>query len=602
MRATAAMMTPLRVYVVDGRDRIPAEESGDEDALDLQDLLTVVNPSGEWNGARLKAYLEAGSTIWGGSYVAKVRGKFGGRPRELWWLDLAHVEVRSDSGLQADLYVYNPPKGGRSEWLPSDVIAFRNVNLEDPLKPLSPLSAARYDAATNRYGAQYTASMLRNDGIPKGAFVPQKGAVIEPQQKRSLIQTLRGLRGPKNAGKTPFLNAEIDWKPLSLLPKDAEWLAARKVSRLTVCAALGVPLPLAGDWEGLSQYNVLRDAERFMWHHTLIPDFDWTASVLNDQLVPEFDPTRRKLTVAYDYTMVEALGPVWTDKFDRYLHAAEDQIATPNEVRSVMQIGPAVPWGDKPIPKTQIALRPTDITTAALEDALPGIDVAAIPAPTAAPVASNQPAEGDNSAETLRAFGRGLYKHPAVRAFTAGGPLDPQALLGHPVSDAARAVIEGGLRARQSAAQIADRLAALPVRKGDDATDAVVGQLRAQWPGRELAVVRQGTWTLDPAMKLKKIDYARRPIARNPQRVDDFAAALKVGAPPRPAIIVKPDDADQWTPIDGWHHLLAADHAGLKKYPVYKGEGSPEWVAELLKFNDTIPTPSDTPDDDGGTK
>jgi hypothetical protein len=114
--------------------------------------------------------------------------------------------------------------------------------------------------------------------------------------------------------------------------------------------------------------------------------------------------------------------------------------------------------------------------------------------------------------------------------------------------------------------------------------------------------VRQGTWTLDPAMKLKKIDYARRPIARNQQKVDDFAAALKVGAPGRPAIVVKPDDADQWTPIDGWHHLLAADHAGIKKYPVYKGEGSPAWVAELLKFNDTIPTPSDTPDDDGGTK
>ena len=96
-------------------------------------------------------------------------------------------------------------------------------------------------------------------------------------------------------------------------------------------------------------------------------------------------------------------------------------------------------------------------------------------------------------------------------------------------------------------------------------------------------------------MKLKKIDYARRPVARNPQKVDDFKAAIDVGAPTRPAVIVKTDAG--WTPIDGWHHLLAADHAGEKKYPVYKGEGDPAWTAALLKFNETIPTPND-----GGSK
>ena len=595
VRATAAMMTPLRVYVIDGPDKIPAEQAGDEDALDLQDLLTIVNPSGEWNGARLKAYIAAGSAIWGGSYIAKIRGKFGGRPRELWWIDLAHVDVRSASGRQADLYVYSPPKGGMSEYLPADVIAFRNVNLEDPLKPLSPLSAARYDAATNRYGAQYTASMLRNDGIPKGAFVPQHGAVIEPQQKRSLIQVLRGLKGPKNAGKTPFLNAEIDWKPLSLLPKDAEWLAARKVSRMTVAAAMGVPLPLAGDWEGLSQYNVLRDAERFMWHHTLIPDFDWTASVLNDQLVPEFDPTRRKLCVAYDYGNVEALGPLWTDRVDRYIAAVEAQVVVPNEARTAAFALPGVPWGNRPVPRTQIALRPTDATTAMLASAIPAVDpsneVAQAPAPL--PV---QPAESDEAADTLRAFGRGLYKHPAIRAFITGGALDLRAVLGQDASAAARAVIEDGLRRRQPAAQIADRLEA--IRADDGTTAAVIGQLRAQWPDRELDIVRQGTWTFDPKFSLKKIDYSRRPVARNPQKVQDFTAAIQVTGQTRPAIIVKDPESGDWTPIDGWHHLLAADHAGLSKVPVYQGNGDDDWVTELLKFNDTIPTP----EDDGGEK
>ena len=587
VRWMAAMSTPLRVYVIDGKDKIPAEEAGDDDALELADLLTIVNPSGEWNGARLKAFLAAGSAIWGGAYLAKIRGRFGGRPQELWWLDLAHMEVKSQSGREADLYVYNPPKGGRQEYKPADVIAFRNVNLEDPLQPLSPLSPARFDAAVNRYGAQWNSSLLKNDGIPKGAFVPQKGAIIEPQQKRSLIQTLRGLRGPQNAGKTPFLNAEVDWKPLQLQPKDAEFIAARKVSRMAVSAAMGVPLPLAGDWEGLSQYHVLRDAVQFMWHQTIIPDLDWTAATLNDQLVPEFDPTRRRLCVGFDYSATWALGPVWEAKVDRYLKAVEDQTVLPNEVRSAVFGLPSMPWGEKPLPQVKVTLRPTDATTQELADIIPAMDTSvAVPPPVTAPPAP------PTAAQTMRAFGRGLYKHPAVRSFIAGSPFDPKALLGRSVSSAERVAIEDGLRRRHSAAQIADSLAALPVRQGQDATEAVVGQLRAQWPGKQLDHVRQGKWKLKPHFPLQKIDYARRPVARNPQKVADFEAAAKMGVT-RPAVIVKPKGAPKWVPIDGWHHLLGEDHAGMTHVPVYQGKGDDGWVSDLLHFNDGIPTPTD---------
>jgi hypothetical protein len=42
-------------------------------------------------------------------------------------------------------------------------------------------------------------------------------------------------------------------------------IAAPKISRMAVCAALGVPLVLAGDDEKTSVYANLRDAERVFW-------------------------------------------------------------------------------------------------------------------------------------------------------------------------------------------------------------------------------------------------------------------------------------------------------------------------------------------------
>ena len=124
-----------------------------------------------------------------------------------------------------------------------------------------------------------------------------------------------------------------------------------------------------------------------------------------------------------------------------------------------------------------------------------------------------------------------------------------------------------------------------------------MGALRKQWPEAELDIVREGTWTFDPAMKLGKIDFERRPIARNPDKVAGVAAELKVGAPIAPVTVIKDGDG-KITPIDGWHRLAGASDAGLKKVPAYIGEGVPEWVVKLLAFYDTIPTPPDAPEGD----
>lgn len=131
---------------------------------------------------------------------------------------------------------------------------------------------------------------------------------------------------------------------------------------------------------------------------------------------------------------------------------------------------------------------------------------------------------------------------------------------------------------------------------------AVLAGLKKQWPESELDIVKQGTWTYDPSFPLKKVNAARRPVPRNPKIVQDVEAEVQVGAPLRPITIIhtKVIGKPGYTPIDGWHHTLGYEHAGVKKAPAYIGEGDADWTTELLKFNDEIPTPPDSPSEATG--
>lgn len=135
---------------------------------------------------------------------------------------------------------------------------------------------------------------------------------------------------------------------------------------------------------------------------------------------------------------------------------------------------------------------------------------------------------------------------------------------------------------------------------GTDVIPAVLAALKKQWPASELAIVRQGEWTFDPSFPIKKINAARRPIARNPKIVAGAEAVLDIGAPIAPITIIRTKVIGKpgYEPIDGWHRVLAAQHAGLKKIPAYVGEGDADWTTKLIAFDDDIPTPPDSAADE----
>jgi HK97 family phage portal protein len=447
LKAFFAQSVPLRVYVKDGRTRVPAEDTSNAAAQDLQGLLDDVNPV-NMNGGDLKAFSTAAMSVWGENYVRKVRGRFGGAPQELWWLRAPDVKANMGR-VWIDSYTYK--SGASSEDFPArDVIAWRNVNLKDPTRGLSPLSAVRFAISVNRQSDEQAANLLANWSVPPGAWVIPKDADFTSEDRSLVRRALRALRGPRGAGKVPILPQGLTWQTIGLTPADTESVHQRKLSRMQICAALGVPLVLAGDDEKTTVYANMRDAERVFARY-MISELDGMADGYNGWLVPDFDPVRpaqRTIVVAFDYSEIEALQAPLEDRKRVALSEIQHGARTGDEYRAEFKTGLPLPNGEGQIVTRLSTLLPI------------GEGPPAPPADITAP-AEELPTDGS---DTIRSFGRDLYKHPAIKAWVAdpSTPLNTSALLGWPTSTAARSTIEAGIRRRASAAAIADALEGVP--------------------------------------------------------------------------------------------------------------------------------------------
>lgn len=440
LRSLAASSVPLCVYVKDGKHLVPASIAGDKAASELQALLDFVNPD-SMSAADLKATIVSSLSVYGEAYLVKTRGRLGGKPQELHFLNPAAITpVVGERWI--DAYEYRPQGTARqATYLPKDVIPFRAPgNFVDPTRGLSPLSAIRNEISTARMATEHTNSQIRNQGVPAGVWVAPKETELTTQDQSTIRRILASLRGPRNAGKTAVLPGGLEWKTLGLPEADAQYLAARKVSRMAIASALGVPLQLLGDDEHTGVYRSVRDAEMVFWRR-LASELGWVASVFDSWLVPEFDPTGQRLVVAFDTSAVEALRPTMQEETTLWQSLLDRGVVTPNEARAHFGLGTPTEWGDTPVLTMQVQKQPEHGSTPEVPDPLPVSD--SEPAPGAQPLASI-------------ALPRDLYKQPAVKAYLAGEPLDAAALLGHEPSAAMREVLEVGIRRRYNADQIAD--------------------------------------------------------------------------------------------------------------------------------------------------
>lgn len=184
-----------------------------------------------------------------------------------------------------------------------------HIKLFDPLDDhygLSPISAAARAIDSHNAASIWNKALLDNAARPSGALVYSgaSGNHLTTEQFDRLKKELsESYEGSANAGRPLLLEGGLDWKPLSLTPKDMDFMEAKAAAARDIALAFGIP-PLLLGLPGDNTYANLAEAQKAFWRQTAIP----LAIRLYEQLAIWLAPAFGTFTVTADLDRIPALS------------------------------------------------------------------------------------------------------------------------------------------------------------------------------------------------------------------------------------------------------------------------------------------------------
>jgi HK97 family phage portal protein len=324
------------------------EGAGELSAHPLLDLLARPNP--RQDGA---SFLEAVSShllLAGNAYIEAVgidgQGNDQASPnvRELYALRPDRMKVVSGPDGWPQAYEYTVAgatvRFEQSAALPP-ILQLTMFNPLDDYYGLSPLEAAAVAVDTHNSAAKWNKALLDNAARPSGALVYDgpEGAVMSDAQFERLKKELADqYQGTANAGRPLLLEGGLDWKAMSLSPKDMDFMEAKHSAAREIALAFGVP-PMLLAIPGDNTYSNYQEGNRVFWRQTVLPLGNRIAAALTQWLAPAFGAG---LALAVDTDRIEALSG---DRAALWERVTKAPFLTVNEKRAATGYG-ALQGGD----------------------------------------------------------------------------------------------------------------------------------------------------------------------------------------------------------------------------------------------------------------
>ncbi|EKF19784.1 phage portal protein [Nitratireductor pacificus] len=171
----------------------------------------------------------------------------------------------------------------------------------------APLGAALMALDTHNQAARWNKALLDNSARPSGALVyaPKEGGNLsEDQFDRLKAELEQGYGGVARAGRPLLLEGGLDWKAMSLSPRDMDFMAAKNGAARDIALALGVPPMLLGI-PGDNTYANYQEANRAFYRLTVLPLVGRVAKEFSAWLEPVFGAPLR---LWFDADAIEGLA------------------------------------------------------------------------------------------------------------------------------------------------------------------------------------------------------------------------------------------------------------------------------------------------------
>jgi len=258
-------------------------------------------------------------------------------PLELHTLRPDRVTVLADKSGGVNGYRYSLGNNKYKDYKFAEVLHIKNFHPLDDWYGLAPVEAAAYSIDQHNQAGAWNQSLLQNGARPSGALVVKQpngeagGNLSEDQYNRIKAQIDNEFAGSHNAGRPILLEGGLDWREMSLSPKDMDFIEMKNSAARDIALAFGVPPQLLGI-PGDNTYSNLAEARLAFWEQTIIPLVNNLVDELNNWLTPKFE---RDLVLEADLDSVPALAPRREAMWDRVNGAS---FLTAEEKRKILKI------------------------------------------------------------------------------------------------------------------------------------------------------------------------------------------------------------------------------------------------------------------------
>lgn len=216
----------------------------------------------------------------------------------------------------------------------SPILHIKNFHPLSDWYGLSSIEAAAYSIDQHNKAGAWNQALLQNGARPSGAIMLKNDQPLSEEQFYRLRSTMEeAFSGPTNAGRPLLLESGLEWKEMSLSPRDMDHIASKNNSAREIALALGVPPQLLGI-PGDNTYSNLSEARIALWEQTVIPLVENTIDSLNRWLSLYFDSN---LALRHDPDCISALA----GRMDAIWQRLENSsFMTINEKRKTVGLAP----------------------------------------------------------------------------------------------------------------------------------------------------------------------------------------------------------------------------------------------------------------------
>lgn len=278
----------------------------DHDVIELID-----RPNKFYDGDLLWKATLTSYVLEGDAYWLKVRNVFGG-VIQLMYLPHFLVEPKGSGDELITHYEYRPWWGAPKVDLDlRDVIHFRfGLDPRDMKHGLSPLKPLLREVFTDDEAANFSATILKNMGVPGGVIAPKDGSSLPnsddvEEMREYMKKAFNGdRRGEWLVLGTPTETSQFGFDPNQLMLGNL-----RDIAEERVCAALGIPSAVVGFGSGLQSTKVgatMKELRRLAWTSAVQPMQRSLARQASSELIPEFQTQERRFRLWFDVSSVPA--------------------------------------------------------------------------------------------------------------------------------------------------------------------------------------------------------------------------------------------------------------------------------------------------------